>query len=511
MTNFSILREWMLLATDPRTGMWPSRVGTVPAPTWALVAVLALVRGVSASCSVCTGLSVTSPCISAVDMATFWANGQVANDLGATFGDLHSISNKYVTNYGDTTGSLSFTFGDSSQYLFADFAINGKCNSSWGQNYDGVQLVVAAHDAGVTFDIHVQLYSDTSCTTVIGDQDVIFHSLSTAQFFTAYQYIPFATTGIDRARIKDWLITNVLPVGSTIELGCSSLYKNDALPPSGYVDLAGNIVTLTTSASFPAMTLTNGASATNSSATSAASILASSPSTTATTSYVGTADDNSGFSMLPILAIVLPIIFLIIFIFGCVVCRRARSRPRSPNRSYTRNSADDMQESLVGSSSAVNGSYYNLRAHFDRTVTDNIPNNYYYTSAHATRSHSSRRLSFDSQNSSILELPQPAARVGPAHIRATSLQGMVDNAGTSIPVSTMPPSRSISMHSPVPTIAADHVVLPAIITKWFDVPFRNDISSRLNTSADSSVIGSSWHGVKEDISDVFANRSSSSS
>ncbi|KAJ3334714.1 hypothetical protein HDU83_001006, partial [Entophlyctis luteolus] len=70
-------------------------------------------------------------------MATFWANGQVANDLGATFGDLHSISNKYVTNYGDTTGSLSFTFGDSSQYLFADFSINGKCNSSWGQNYDG--------------------------------------------------------------------------------------------------------------------------------------------------------------------------------------------------------------------------------------------------------------------------------------------------------------------------------------------------------------------------------------
>ncbi|KAJ3191363.1 hypothetical protein HDU82_003608 [Entophlyctis luteolus] len=486
-----------------------ARLGTAPAAPWtlaALLALLALVRGASAGCSVCTGLSVTSPCIAAVDMATFWADGQVVNDLGATFGDLHTISNKYLTNYGDTTGSLSFTFGNSSQYLFADFAINGKCNSSWGENYDGVQLIVAAHDAGVTFDIHVQMYSDTSCTTVNGDQDVVFHSVGTAQFSTAYQYvsfvIPFKTAGIDRTRIKDWLITNVLPAGSTIELGCSSLYKNASLPPSGYVDLTGNVVTLTSSTSA------------NVSATGSALATGGSASGTSVTSASNNGtDSNSGFTMVPILAIVLPIIFIIICAFGCIVCRRSRGRSRSSNRSYTRSSTEDMQENLVESSSVINGgSNNNLRVQFGRGLTDSsIPNynNYYAPAAAATaevaRSHSSHRLSFDSQVSSILELPQPAARVGAVpHIHVSPLQQMVDNAGASIPASAMPPLPSISTPSPVPPAR----VLPAVITKWFDVPFRNDRSPRVSTSAEGSVLGSSWRGVKEDLYDVFARRSS---
>ncbi|KAJ3204276.1 hypothetical protein HDU82_005947 [Entophlyctis luteolus] len=149
-------------------------------------------------------------------MSAFWQNGQVPNDLGATFGDLHSTSNKSIVASGTTNGSVSFTFGMASQYVYADFNLYGSCNDRLGQNYDGVQLVVAAQSTGVTFDIKVQMFADDTCTVVDGAKDVIFHSADINMFTFANQYQSF------------------VPAGSILDIGCSSLYQG-SVPVTGPV------------------------------------------------------------------------------------------------------------------------------------------------------------------------------------------------------------------------------------------------------------------------------------
>ncbi|KAJ3204281.1 hypothetical protein HDU82_005948, partial [Entophlyctis luteolus] len=208
---------------------------------WCLV--LCAARVTWAGCSVCQGLSIINSCVNPPNMATFWAEGQVPNDLGATFGDLHSVTNKFITTSGDPAGSVSFTFGATSQYVYADLDVYTKCNASWGLVYDGFQLIIASTSTAVTFDIHIQMFQDETCTVVDGSQDVIIRSGEIAQFTSALQYesfvIPFAQSGLNRTRIKDWLIRNVQPAGSTLLLGCASMYQNRS-PPTGPVDLAGN-------------------------------------------------------------------------------------------------------------------------------------------------------------------------------------------------------------------------------------------------------------------------------
>ncbi|KAJ3387681.1 hypothetical protein HDU84_000633 [Entophlyctis sp. JEL0112] len=159
---------------------------------WCLV--LCAARVTWAGCSVCQGLSIINSCVNPPNMATFWAEGQVPNDLGATFGDLHSVTNKFITTSGDPAGSISFTFGATSQYVYADLDVYTKCNASWGLVYDGFQLIIASTSTAVTFDIHIQMFQDETCTVVDGSQDVIIRSGEIAQFTSALQYESFVVS-----------------------------------------------------------------------------------------------------------------------------------------------------------------------------------------------------------------------------------------------------------------------------------------------------------------------------
>ncbi|KAJ3191002.1 hypothetical protein HDU82_003749 [Entophlyctis luteolus] len=325
MTNLPLLPLRRPGSEFPRTHSAPSRMMLLLAllPTFAV-----------ADCPACQNRSITNPCIDQPNMASFWANGQVSNDLGATYGDLYSISNKYITNFGSTAGSVSFTFGSASEFLYADFNVYGKCSAAWGVNYDGVQLVLAAQSAGVTFDIHIQMFADSTCTVVDGNTDVVFHSADIAQFSNSYEYesfvIPFSQQGINRTNIKNWLITNVQPAGSTLELGCASLYQS-SIPQIG---------TVSASVAAPA---------------SASSSSSSSSSTSATDS------SSSGSAVLPV---IITVVVVAVIVFGCCFCRCGGSRGNAPRRAQpvptmaarmarSADEDDDMREHLVRPASAA--------------------------------------------------------------------------------------------------------------------------------------------------------------
>ncbi|KAJ3199701.1 hypothetical protein HDU82_000213 [Entophlyctis luteolus] len=302
--------------------------------SWCLL-LWAAARGVWAGCSVCRGLSIVSPCVNPPDMAVFSAMGQVPDDLGATFGDLHSVSNKSITTSGDTAGSVSFTFGAASQYVYADLNIYTTCNASWGIAYDGFQLIIASDSTAASFEIHIQMFQDDTCTTVDGSQDFVVSSGEIAQFTAAFQYesfvVPFVQSGINRTRIKDWLIRNVQPAGTTLMLGCATIYQNPS-PPVGPVDLDGKSLSVSSVTVLPstAVSVTSAILQTTS-ATDAIS-------TGSSASSSGSSQSGPATSVL--LPVILTLVFVVLLLFGCCLYMRNRAHRKNRN-AEDENSSED--------------------------------------------------------------------------------------------------------------------------------------------------------------------------
>ncbi|KAJ3131149.1 hypothetical protein HK100_006728 [Physocladia obscura] len=427
-----------------------------------LLSILAVATG-TAACPQCTDLPITNVCSDPPNMATFWSQGQIVNNLGATFGDLHSISNKYITTQsGATLGSVSFTFGNSSQFIYADLNVYGKCTPTWGYDYDGIQLIVASQQIDVTFDVHIQMFINGTCTAVDGNQDVVFHSADIARFSAVDEYesfvMPFSQAGIDRTRIKSWLITNVSPAGSTLQLGCSSLYTTTSIPSDGSVD-----------------------------------------NTTATTVSSTSASVSS-----PMIPVVVTLIVVLLLAFGWCIWWHRRRRMNNPSKYEPSDSSDEMQDSLIERT--------NMNTRLNIALNGRHPSNYYHNEdgsnddEHQLGGEADDSYSFDAslqrkQLSSYPSLMRPPSEALPKTPVSQSSQNQSVISAPSIP------RPSARLDIPRSGIAADARVDSPKVYQLPEIHIRSgrkgDERAADRTASMTSSIGSSWRGLKDDLMDIF--------